>query len=65
MEKSMLDGEVPMGLGMALAENLAAMERFAAMDDGEKRRFIAGAHGVRSKQEMKNYVNQIPPAAQL
>lgn len=51
--------ELPLGFGMALARNEAALERFAALSDVEKQAVIAGAHTVRSKQEMRQYVETI------
>ena len=32
----MENNEIPMGLGMALAQNLGAMEKFAALPDSKK-----------------------------
>lgn len=51
--------ELPLGFGMALAQNEAALERFAALSDAEKQAVIAGAHQVRSKPEMQQYVETI------
>lgn len=58
MENDMLRG-VPMGLGMALAQDMEAMKVFAAMDDAAKSAFISGAHNVNSKQEMRQYVRSL------
>lgn len=51
--------QIPMGLGMALAQNRNAMNRFAALDEAEKQRIIARTHEIRSKQEMRAYVNSL------
>lgn len=55
-----VDGpEMPMGLGMALAQNLVAMDRFAAMTDAQKRTIIDSTHQIQSKKDMKLFVQQI------
>lgn len=51
--------EMPLGLGMALAENLDAMNRFVAMSKTQQSAFIAGTHAIRSKQEMRQYVQRL------
>ena len=51
--------DLPMGFGMALAENLPALERFAAMDNAGKARVVDGTHTIRSKTEMRSYVAQL------
>lgn len=54
-----MDKEIPLGLGMALAQNEAAMERFAALSPEERQAVIQGAHQVRSRQEMRQYVENM------
>lgn len=55
--RNLVDGpEMPLGLGMALAQNVQAMNRFAALSEAEQRTIIAHAHTVRSKAEMDEYV---------
>lgn len=49
--------EIPVGLSMALAENLHAMERFSNMEERERQEFISRSRGVNSKQEMKSLVS--------
>lgn len=49
--------EIPVGLSMALAENLRAMERFSNMNEQEKQEFISRSRAVGSKQEMRNLVS--------
>ena len=51
--------ELPMGLGMALANNPAAMNRFVSMSAEEQRQFVEGTHQIRSKTEMQYYVNSL------
>jgi len=55
----MLSGEVPMGLGMALAENAAAMNSFALLSADARAAFIDGAKRVESREEMRAYVGRL------
>ena len=52
--------EIPLGFGMALAQNTQAMERFSALSHERREALIAGARAIHSKAEMAAYVNQIP-----
>jgi hypothetical protein len=51
--------EIPMGLGMALAQNLPAMNRFASMSKAEQQAIIAHTHSIGSKEEMQAYVQSL------
>ena len=51
--------ELPLGLGMALAQHPEAMARFAALPEAEQQAVINGAHAVRSKEEMRAYVERL------
>ena len=51
--------EIPLGLGMALAQNPAAMQRFALLSEGEKQAVIAKTHSVRSSAEMRELADNI------
>ncbi|WP_432651202.1 hypothetical protein [Huintestinicola sp.] len=51
--------DIPLGFGMALAQNSDAMTRFSAMTDEQRRQLIEGTHSVRSKKEMQAYVDRI------
>ena len=51
-----VNSELPMGLGMALSRNPAAMSVFAGMSPQEQQTVIEGAHQVRSATEMRQYV---------
>lgn len=51
--------DIPLGFGMALAQNSEAMTRFSAMTEEQRRQLIEGTHSVRSKKEMKAYVDRI------
>lgn len=51
--------DLPMGFGMALAQNEAAMKQFESLSDSEKANIIQKTHSVNSKQEMQNLVNSL------
>lgn len=51
--------EMPLGLGMALAQNPEAMQKFASLNENKKREIIKGTHSVSSKDEMRLYVEKI------
>ncbi len=59
MNKNITNGDVPMGLGMALAQNLKAMEYFSSLPDAQKQAIIDATHGITSKAEMKSYVDRL------
>ena len=62
---------IPVGLGMALVHNQQALAKvlegttditrtiaLGPLTDEEKRAFIAGVHGIDSRQEMRAYVGR-------
>lgn len=51
--------EMPVGLGMALAMNPDAMQKFASLPETKKQEIINGTHTVSSKEEMRQYVENI------
>ena len=51
--------EMPIGLGMALALNPEAMQKFASLSEEEKQKIINGTHSVASREEMQQYVDKI------
>lgn len=51
--------EMPLGLGMALAQRPEAMEKFSALSDAKKKEIINGTHAIASKREMQQYVEKI------
>ncbi len=55
----MKQGDMPIGLGMALAQNPKAMKKFAMLSDAEQQKIIEGTHAIHSKQDMHRYVNNI------
>lgn len=50
--------DMPLGLGMALAQNLTAMEKFSALSHEQQQQMIAHVHEINSKKEMRSYVRQ-------
>lgn len=50
---------IPMGLGMALAQNNKAMQHFASLPAQEQQTIIENTHNIRSKQEMQSFVNSL------
>lgn len=51
--------KMPIGLGMALAQRPDVMEKFANLSDEKKLQIINGTHSVSSKEEMRQYVDNI------
>ena len=51
--------ELPLGFGMALAQNEAAMQRFEALPAAEKQQVLQQAHNVASKREVQQLVSRI------
>lgn len=54
------DLEIPLGFGMALAQNTLALERFSALPKERRNAIIEGSRNVHSKAEMADYVNRVP-----
>ena len=48
---------IPVGLGMALSENVDALNYFGTLSKDEQQQIISHAHSVESKEEMQNYVD--------
>lgn len=59
MTNGLFDSSIPMGLGMALAQNTKALDKFSSMTQAQKQSIIAGTHAIQSKQEMRSYVDKI------
>lgn len=51
--------EVPIGFGMALAQNEKAVNAYAMMTREQKNAILAKAHAARSEQEMQRIVSSI------
>ncbi len=48
--------KVPIGFGMELAQDEAAMQRYAILTQEEKRAILKRAHNARSEKEMREIV---------
>ena len=51
--------EMPVGFGMALAQNPDAMQKFASLSEKKKHEIIRGIHSVKSREDMRRYVSDI------
>lgn len=51
--------KVPIGFGMELAQNEAAMARYAGLSRQEKQAILDRAHQARSEEEMRQIVSGI------
>ena len=51
--------KVPIGFGMELAQDEAAMQRYAVLTQEEKRALLKRAHSARSETEMREIVMSI------
>ena len=51
--------KVPIGFGLALAQNDKAMAAYAAMAQPQKQAILNRAHNARSEKEMHQIVSQI------
>ncbi|MDF2610647.1 MAG: hypothetical protein K0R92_2121 [Lachnospiraceae bacterium] len=51
--------EIPIGLGMALAQNLEAMNYFSSLNNEQKQNVIEQTHSIGSKEEMQQFVSAI------
>lgn len=56
--KNYADGpDMPLGLGMALAKNISAMNYFSSLSESEQNKIIEHTHQIHSKAEMQQYVD--------
>lgn len=53
------DKEIPIGLGMALSQNLDAMQVFSSMDESSRNDIIERSHHAQSKNDMQNIVTDL------
>lgn len=49
--------DIPMGLSMAMAENLDALREFSSFSPQQQQEVIEKTHGIQSKQEMHQFVS--------
>jgi len=53
------DGTLPVGFGMALAQNQTALRKYEALTEVEKKALMDQIHGVQSKAEMRQLVTEL------
>ena len=51
--------EMPLGLGMALAQDVHAMDYFASLPAQKQQEVINRTHSIQSKQEMRKLVQDM------
>ena len=51
--------KIPIGFGLALAQNTAAMNRYAHLSEPQKQDILNKAHNVRSEKEMYSLVAEL------
>ena len=51
--------EITLGLGMALMQNADAFFYFSGLDAEKQQKIIDNSHGIKSRDEMRSYVNSI------
>lgn len=59
LDKNLFGNGIPMGFGMALAQNTTALNYFSNLSEEERLKIIEGAKNVQSKQEMRSYVGNL------
>ena len=55
----MTKDEMPVGFAMALAMHPEAMQKFGTLSEEQKQQIIAGTHAVKSRDEMRHYVDSL------
>lgn len=59
-DKNLVNGTgIPIGLGMALAQNQDAMTYYSSLEDEKKKEIIEHTHQISSKNEMQDFVSHI------
>ena len=60
MKSNFLDGpDIPLGFGMALAQNPDAMDVFSGLTEDQRKKVLSKSRRVRSKEEMRSYVDSL------
>ena len=55
------DDAVPIGIGMALAQNVNAMKEFSGLTEAEKEEILNRARDAKSREDMEALVNRLLP----
>lgn len=53
------DQAIPLGFGMALSQNLSAMNNFSQMTEARKEEILNRARDAKSKQDMSAIVSEL------
>lgn len=59
MQKNLTNGDVPIGFGMALAQNLESMKYFSGLSEDMQKNIINKTKGIKSREEMQSFVDSI------
>ncbi len=59
MYRDVFTPDMPLSFGHSLSQNPDALERFARLDDKEKRAIIANVHDIRTADEMRAFVENL------
>ncbi len=60
MKQNFIDGQgVPLGFGMALAQNPDAMDVFSGLTHAQRQQVLQKSSRIRSKDEMRSYVDSL------
>lgn len=51
--------DMPVGFAMSLAMNPQAMQNFATLSEDKKQEIISGTQSVKSREEMRRYVDSL------
>ena len=59
LTNNITNGDVPLGLGMAFAQNMDAMKYFSSLSKTQQQQIIDSAHQISSKKEMRAFVSDL------
>ena len=60
MKNNFVDGPgVPLGFGMALAQNPDAMDVFSGLTEAQRQKVLDKSRRIRSRAEMRSYVDSL------
>ncbi len=60
MTNNFTDGpDIPLGFGMALAQNPDAMDVFSGLTERQRQQVLAKSRRIRSRAEMRSYVDSL------
>ena len=54
-----MNKDLPLGFGMALAQQPDAMKNFSNMTEDEQNRILSEIHNIDSKQEKQSFVSRL------